>query len=97
MRGALLVLAGEIALALLISHYYHPFRSPPPPQPPVPRMTPTAGGPQGIGDIFDGVLFMVIPIVGAAFGAVIAAVWSMVAWLIRPSAGQKLASNGPAD
>lgn len=88
MRGALLVLAGEIALALLISHYYHPFKVPPLPLPPEPRMTPTYGGPEGIGDALDIVIFRVIPILGAACGAVIAAVSSMVAWFRRPSAGQ---------
>jgi hypothetical protein len=86
MRGALLVLAGEIALALLISHYYHPFKVPPPPTPPEPRMTPTYGGPQGLGEIFDFILFRVIPIVGAALGAVIAAFWPLVAWFRRPDA-----------
>ena len=86
MRGALLVLAGEIALALLISHYYHPFKVPPPP--PEPRMTPTYGGPQGLGDALDIAIFRVIPILGAACGAVIATVWSMVAWFRRPGAGQ---------
>ncbi len=80
MRGTLLVLAGEIALALLISHYYHPFKVPPPPLPPEPRMTPTYGGPEGIGDALDIAIFRVIPILGAACGAAIAAVWSMVAW-----------------
>jgi hypothetical protein len=86
MRGALLVLAGEIALALLISHYFHPFKVPPPPPPPEPRMTPTYSGPQGLGDAFDFILFRVIPVVGAALGAVIAAIWSLVAWFRRPGA-----------
>jgi hypothetical protein len=87
MRGALLVLAGEIALALLISHYYHPFKVPPP-LPPEPRMTPTYGSPEGISDALDIAIFRVIPILGAACGAVIAGVWSMVAWFRRPCADQ---------